>query len=175
MDHNDAADIDGVAQCRTLQALEISRLYWYQDFVFTHNRKFGDRVSNALTPLLNAPEVRVKNPTSDEWRRFLDPHFHPALSDVSLLRRTTRLSHMSLTHLLATSEGLYVVVCGHKGDFDCQKSDSDCPRSEIRRSGRLGRDVVKCTWGTAKLPKGWSMRGGLRFFEVCSVTLASST
>ena len=164
----------------------VPRLSGYQGFVCTHNRRISDRVSDEVTPLLNTPEVRVEDLTSDEWWRFLDPHFHPALNDslaspknYEVLTRVTfknqKKKPVSLTHLLATLEGLSVIVRGHEGDVNCQEPENDRPRSELRRSGRLARNVVKCTWRTARLPEGCSMRGGLCFFEVCSVTLASST
>ena len=117
----------------------------------------------------------------------LGPHFHPALNDSlaspknykvptrATFSKKERKKPVLLTHLLATLEGLSVIVRGREGDVNCQEPKNDCPRSGLRRSGGLARSVVKRTWGTAWLPEGWFMRGGLCFFEVRSVTLASST
>ena len=113
---------------------------------------------NESLPFLDAPEVQAEDPTLDEWRRFLDAHFHHKLKD-GLSRPT---SFKALTHgmsqkryyllayiLSASFKDCSIIIRGHE---DNVKSGTvtiiDLDSKSLGRMKRwegLDRDVVKCT------------------------------
>jgi len=112
-----------------------------------------------LLPLLDAPEVQAgEDPTLDEWRRFLDAHFHHKLKDgpssptnfKALTHGMSQKRYYLLAYLLsATFKDCSIIVRGHEDDVkSATVTIIDLDSKSLGRVGkweRLDRDVVRCT------------------------------
>jgi len=114
---------------------------------------------NEPLPIVDSSEVREgADPSFDEWRRFLDTHFHLKFSEnPSHPRGYNALAHgisekryQLLSYLLcATFKDCSVIIRGHEGDVkSATVSIIDLDAKSIGRMSRwekLDRDVVRCT------------------------------
>ena len=114
---------------------------------------------NESLPFLDAPEFQVEqDPTLDEWRRFLDVHFHHklenGLASPTNFRTFTHGMSQKQYHLLAyslsaTFKDCSIIIRSHE---DNMKSATvtviDLDLKSLRRIKKwekLDREVVKCT------------------------------
>jgi len=114
---------------------------------------------NESLPLLDAPEVQAdEDPTLDEWRKFLDAHFHHkfegGLSNPANVKALTHGISQKRYHLLAyllsaTFKDCSIIIRGHKDDVKSATATIiDLDSKSFGRMGKwekLDRDVVKCT------------------------------
>jgi len=114
---------------------------------------------NESFPLLDAPEVQTdEDPTWDEWRRFLDAHFHhkfegglptPANVKALALGISQKQYHPLAYHLSATFQDCSIIIRGHEDDVKSATATIiDLDSKSFGRMGKwekLDRDVVKCT------------------------------
>ena len=115
---------------------------------------------NQSLPLLGAPEVLVgEDPTLDEWRRFLDAHFHHKLkgglssTPMDMKPFTHGISqkrYYLLAYLLSASfKDCSIIVRGHEDNVkSATVTIIDLDSKNLGRMGKweeLDRDVVKCT------------------------------
>ena len=121
--------------------------------------KSATQYPNELLPLLDAPEVQVgRDPNLDEWRRFLDVHFHHKLEDSlptptnfkGLTHGMSQKRYYLLAYLLsATFKDCSIIVRGHKDDVkSATVTIIDLDSKGLERMGRwedLDRGVVKST------------------------------
>ena len=121
--------------------------------------KPADEYPNELLPLLDAPEVQAEeDPTLDEWRRFLDAHFHHKFKDGPstptnfkvLTQGMSEKRYHLLTYLLsATLKDCSIIVRRHEDNVKSATAtiiDLD-PKSlgRMTKWEKLDRDVVRCT------------------------------
>ena len=113
---------------------------------------------NESLPILDAPDVQAEDPTLDEWRKFLDAHFHHKLDgDLSAPTTFKPFTHgMSqkryylLAYLLsATFKDCSIIIRGHEDDVKTATVtviDLDSKGiGRMRKWENLDRDVIKCT------------------------------
>ena len=114
---------------------------------------------NEPLPIVDAPEVCAgMEPSLDEWRRFLDIHFHLKLDEKSscprgfnaLAHGMSEKRYQLLSYLLcATFKDCSIIIRGPEGDAkSATVSVIDLDAKGAERMGRwerLDRDVVKCT------------------------------
>jgi len=114
---------------------------------------------NEPLPIVDAPDVRAgMDPSLNEWRRFLDTHFHLKLNEKysrpqgfnALARGMPEKRYQLLSYLLcATFKDCSIIVRGHADDVkSATVSIIDLDAKSIGRMGRwerLDRDVVNCT------------------------------
>ena len=121
--------------------------------------KSATEYPNESLPLLDAPEVQVEeDPTLNEWRRFMDAHFHHTLKDgLPTPTNFKAFSHgmsQKRYHLLAyalsaTFKDCSIIVRGHEDNVKSAAVtiiDLDSKSlTRMKRWEELDRDVVKCT------------------------------
>jgi inositol-pentakisphosphate 2-kinase len=108
--------------------------------------------------LLDAPDVQAEDPTLDEWRKFLDAHFHHKL-DRGLSTSTTfkpfahgmsQKRYYLLGYLLSASfKDCSIIIRGHEDDVKTATVtviDLDLKGiGRMKKWENLDRDVIKCT------------------------------
>jgi len=121
--------------------------------------KSATEYPNEPLPLLDAPEAQVEeDPTLDEWRRFLDAHFHHkfegGLATPANVKAITHGISQKRYHLLAyllsaTFKDCSIIIRGHEDDVKSATATIiDLDSKSFERMGKwekLDRDVVKCT------------------------------
>lgn len=120
--------------------------------------KSATEYPNEPLPLLDASEVQVEDPTLDEWKRFLDAHFHHKLEgDFSTTANFRAFAHgisrkryYLLAYLLsATFKDCSIIIRDHEdGVKSATVTVIDLDSKDLGRMKKwekLDRDVVKCT------------------------------
>ena len=115
---------------------------------------------NESLPLLDASEVMAGgDPTLDEWRRFLNAHFHHKLKDglsstptnfKAFMHGMSQKRYYLLAYLLsATFKDCSIIVRGHEDNVKSAAVtiiDLDSKSlGRMRKWEELDRDVVRCT------------------------------
>ena len=114
---------------------------------------------NESLPLVDAPEVQAEeNPTVDEWRRFLDAHFHHKLKEglstptnfKAFTHGMSRKRYYLLAYILsATFKDCSIIIRGHEDNVKSATVtiiDLDSKSlGRMKKWEKLDRDVVKCT------------------------------
>ena len=121
--------------------------------------KSAPEYPNESLPLLDAPEIQVEeDPTLNEWRRFLDAHFHHKFKDglptpsnfKAFSHGMSEKRYLLLAYVLsATFKDCSIIIRGHEDNVkSAAVTIIDLDSKSLARMGRweeLDRDVVKCT------------------------------
>jgi len=121
--------------------------------------KSATEYPNEPLPLVDAPEVLAEeNPTLEEWRKFLDAHFHHKFDGgLSTPANVKALTHgisqkryYLLAYLLsATFKDCSIIIRGHEDNVKSATATIiDLDSKSLGRMGKweeLDRGVVKCT------------------------------
>ena len=138
---------------RTLDPLDIEGLS-----ALVTGKPAGEYPNEPL-PIVDSSEVREgMDPSFNEWRRFLDTHFHLKFNDKPSHPRgfnapahgMSEKRYQLLSYLLcATFKDCSIVIRGHEDDVkSATVSIIDLDAKGVERMGRwerLDRDVVRCT------------------------------
>lgn len=152
IDHPVLAKLSGIQ--RTLDPLDIEGLSTLV------TGKSAPEYPNELLPFLDAPGVlEGEDPTLDEWRRFLNAHFHHRLNDDLSSAQTnfktfthgiSQNRYYLLAYLLsATFKDCSIIIRGHEDNVKSATVtiiDLDSKSlGRMKKWEKLDRDVVKCT------------------------------
>ena len=122
--------------------------------------KSATEYPNEPLPFLDAPEIQSEgDPSLDEWRRFLDTHFHHKLEagftntpadSKAFAHGMSQKRYYVLAYLLsATFKDCSVIIRGHEDNVKSATATIiDLDSKSLGRMGKwesLDREVVKCT------------------------------